>query len=367
MAREENRFRLRPVDDRADPKVPIIRLDSGKTELRDPPMRLEAPTAAIVSQRLEVSERDEYGARTHEPGVEALIETDATNPDFLEHDWGKDSNYQKAIPWGWFVLLGLIIGGAITWSLTGVQEAEVQAGKIRIATQSVLGNEAQEEMEAAQLIDRIDTIIRKFFDTTSIDGLVPMVRHAERVRPLMEQYYAGKPIPLSRVTRTNLFQPITLDNQSNFWMANVVLADRSNRNVILEILDTGEPRIDWETLVCYQPMRWDSFATTRPAGVSLDFRVYLEPDHFFSHEFADATHWNCYRLTALHSDETLFGYAKTDGEVSKYLGELLSRNQQRKISVTVRLVIPEGVQSRRGVIIEELLSPRWLYVLPPKV
>lgn len=366
MAREEKRFELRPVDEAADLKAPVIRLESVETSLREPLVRLAKPVEAKVSQRLEVPDRDDFEPRTHQPGIEALIEPEPANPDFLEHEWGKNSTHRKAIPWGWFVLIGLILGGGIIWSLSGVKEADIQADKIRVETQSRVGDDAKDELEATQLIEGMDAINRKFFDTTRIEDLTKLVRDPQRVRPLMDHYYGGKPIPLNPVIRTHLFQPVTLDNRSNFWMATVELADHSNRNLVLEILDSGEPRIDWETLVCYQPMEWDSFATARPAGVSLDFRVYLESDNFFSHEFADSSRWNCFRLTALESDETLFGYAKVDAEVAKSLATLVRQNQGRKTSVILRLSIPQGLQSRRGVVIEKLLSPRWIYLDPPE-
>ncbi|MES2921947.1 MAG: hypothetical protein V4819_10380 [Verrucomicrobiota bacterium] len=366
MAREEKRFELKPVDDVEEPEVPVIRLETDDIVLGEAPVRLGKPAEIKVSQRLVVPDRDDFKTRTHQPGIEALIETNAANPDLLEYDWGKHSTYHKAIPWGWFVLIALILGGAVIWSLTGVKKADVLANKIQVETRSVLGNDAQEELEAGQLIDRLDSITRKFFETTSVDGLARLVRHPERVRPLMERYYNGKPIPLKRVIRTNLFQPVTLDNRSDFWMVTVELSDHSTPNLVLEILDSGEPRIDWETLVCYQPMKWDSFASERPAGISLDFRVYLEPDNFFSHEFADSTRWNCYRLTALDSDETLFGYAAADSEVAKSIGSLVNQFQRRKVSMILRVNIPQGIQSRRGVVIEKLLCPRWLYVNPPE-
>ncbi len=366
MAREEIRFGLRPVDEAAERKVPILRPKRDKNVPQEIPVRLSLPEDAKVSQRLEVPVREDFESRTHQPGIEALIETEPANPDFMEHEWGRNSTYRKAIPWGWFVLIGLILGGGIIWSLSGVKESDMQADKIRVETQSLVGNDAKEEQEAAQLIDGMDAIIRKFFDTTRIEDLTKLVRHPQRVRPLMDRYYGEKPIPLNRVVRTNLFQPVTLDNRSNFWMATVELADHDTRNLVLEILDSGEPRVDWETLVCYQPMKWDTFATVRPAGFSLDFRVYLEPDTFFSHEFADSSRWNCFRLTALESDETLFGYAKVDAEVAESLATLVRQNNGRKTSVILRLSIPQGLQSRRGVVIEKLLSPRWLYLDPPE-
>ena len=367
MAREEKRVELRPVDDVVNLQVPVIRLESDETTPREPSVRLGKPADSKVSQRLKLPEREDFETRTHQPGIEALIETATANPEFLEQNWGKHSTYHKAIPWGWFVLIGLILSGGVIWSLTGVRDAEVRADRTRVTTKSVLGTDAQEELEASQLIDRLDTITRKFFDTTNVNALARLVRQPERVRPLMERYYAGKPIPLNRVIRTNLFQPVTLDGHSNFWMSTVELANHETHNLILEILDSGEPRIDWETLVCYQPMPWDNFVEERPAERSLDFRVYLEPDNFFSHEFADSSRWNCYRLTVPDGEETLFGYVPADSEVAKSIINLLDQTQARKISVILRVNIPKGIQSRRGVMIEKLVSPRWLYVNPPEV
>jgi hypothetical protein len=361
MAHEEKRVELRPVEEVEETELPVIRLESEK------PVRLSvSPEPEIVSERLERPERDEPMPRTHQPGIEALIEVEMINPESLEQDWGAQEAHQRTIPWGWFVLIGLILASAAIWSLSRVKNAEIKAEKLKAATESVLVDEAREEQEAGELVDRMETITREFFDATNVESLSRHVRHPERVRPLMERYHEGNPVTANRVNRIKMLQPLTLDNRANFWMTTVELSDQDTRNLVIEVLDNGEPRIDWETLVCYQPMKWDNFATQRPAGESLDFRVYIEQDSFFSHEFADSTRWTCFRLTARDSEETLFGYAKANGDVDQSLLQLLTQNQGRKASVILRLSIPEGLQSRRGVVIEKLLSPRWLYVNPPE-
>jgi hypothetical protein len=97
----------------------------------------------------------------------------------------------------------------------------------------------------------------------------------------------------------------------------------------------------------------------------LDFRVYAEADNFFSHEFADSNRWACFRLTALDSDVPLFGYAPAGGEVATTIQQLLQQNAGHRSSLILRLSIPEGLQSRSGVMIEKVLSPRWLYIESP--
>jgi hypothetical protein len=365
MAREEKRVELKPVDDTPQAEPVVIRLHSDEPGNRAKPIRINEMPAEppAVSQRLELPAREDYESRTHQPGIEALIETEAANPDFLEHDWGKES-HQRQIPWGWFVLIGVIMAGAAIWSLSGGKEAK--AVEVRKEANSLLEKDAKEDKEAGLLIDKINAATRKFFETRDVGQLAGLVRQTERVRPLMEAYYGGKPIPENRFVRIRSMQPLTLDRRTNFWRESVELAGREQQNLIVEILPDGEPRIDWETLVCYQPMKWDDFATARPEGKSLDFRVYVEEDNFFSHEFAESETWNCFRLTTRNGDETLFGYAKVGSAVSQEILTQVHQGRGQATSMILRLNIPEGLKSRRGVVIEKMVCPRWMYIDPPE-
>lgn len=367
MAREEKRYGVTRVDDIVEQDVPIIRLENSMTAQADPIVKLAAPkTEDTTRHRLEVpGQQPDFDARTHQPGIEALIEVDKSNPNLLEQDWGNASVGQRQIPWGWFALIGLALAGAVAWSLTRVQEGDVQAKQVRVASDAVPQEDAKDLEEASALVAGIENATREFFAASDIEGLLAWVRHPERVRPLMERHYAQQPMVPNRFVRAKNLRPLTLDNRGNFWIKAVELEDGTDRNLIIEVSDTGEPRIDWETLVCDQPMAWDDFTTERPEGASLDFRVYVERDNFFSHEFADSSMWLCYRLTALGSEETLFGYVRRNDALGQKIEEVINRNQGRSAPMILRLGIPEGLNSRRGLMIEQLLSPRWLYVESP--
>jgi hypothetical protein len=367
MARDGKRVELRPVDDAAEPRVPVIRLGEADGLREEKPFRLalERPEES-VSHRLAVPSREETELRTHQPNIEALIEAPGMSPDLMEQSWGAESKTHRQIPWGWFALIALTLVGGVVWSLTRVKTADAQVQKVQAESKTTLIDEEKEDLEAARLIDRIQGSMANFFNARTIDQLVPLVRHPDRVRPLMVKHYSNQPTFTPALKEVRTLQPITLDGRANFWMASVRLENQEKRNFIVEVMDSGEVLIDWETMVCYQPMKWDDFAQKRPQGTSFDFRVQVEEDTFFSHEFADSSSWNCYRLTALESDEAMFGYAKTDSEISTTLNSLLGRNGGKKISVILRLSIPEGIQSRSGVVIEKLLCPRWLYVTPPE-
>jgi hypothetical protein len=364
MARDEKRIELRPVDD--SPPVleaTVHRLESDSSRLRVQPVRVENKREAPqVSQRLNLPDKDVVETRTYQPGIEVLIETDTANPDQYEEDWGKASAEQKHIPWGWFALIAILLAVALTWSLSQVRDATTQVEQLKVETATVLKNDAEEELEAAQLVDRIDSAVRGFFRAKSIDGMVSFVRQPERVRPLMEIHYSKTPLVSHTVLNMRRLNPLTLDQRGEFWVASVELDNHETKNLVMEVPEGGAAKIDWETLVCYQPMEWDTFATERPSDTSLEFRVHVQEDHFYSHEFADSSKWACFRLTTLGSKETVFGYAKANGDIARALHDLLARNRGAAFSVIVRLSIPAGLQSRSGVVIEKLMNPRWIYL-----
>lgn len=370
MAREDKPLRLRTVDDETAEVVPVVRLENRETEARERdvrPVRLGAAEAdlEVPSRRLDLPSREEIELRTHQPGIELLIEPEVANPDLVEENWGEATVRRNPIPWGWFALIGLTITGAVIWSLTRVEKADEQLNLIRETTQSVLVDEEKEEREATQLVDRLERQLRAYFNVTTVEALAGIVRHRDRVEPLLRDYYKDKPVFSAKLKSIKVMQPLTLDNRGNFWMASVILENGMTRNMIIEIDEDGRPLMDWETLVCHQPMSWDEFVTRRPTGTSMDFRVYVERDSFYSHEFADSDQWTSFRLTALDSEETLFGYAHAGSDESKAIEQLIRQNPAGRATLILRLSIPEGLASRRGAVIEKLINSRWLFVEPP--
>ncbi len=379
MARKDKSLQLRVIDDSNLEPSSALRLDNYETEQQErefsPAVRLDnyeteqrrakelKDTEEI--ERLDSADGDKIELRTHQPGIDVLIEAESVMLDVLEKDWGDSFIRRQAIPWGWFALIGSVIAWAVLWSLARVDKAEIEAIRIRTETATAIMEEAREEREAVELIDRINSSVREFIGATTVEHLIQLVRQPGRVAPLMGHYYADKPVNQGRFKSIRILEPATLGNRGNFWMASVALDNGKVQSLVLEIGESGEPRVDWETFVCYQPMPWDDYARQRPSGVSLDFRVYLEKDNFHNYEFANDEHWVCFRLTAMEGQESVFGYAEADSDVARALLRQLERNDTDRVSVLLRLVIPEGLQSRNGVVIEKLLCPRWLYLVPP--
>ena len=51
--------------------------------------------------------------------------------------------------------------------------------------------------------------------------------------------------------------------------------------------------------------------------------------------------------------------------IARQIMDQIRRNPGRRCSLILRIGIPEGLQSRSGVVIEKLVSPRWLYIEEP--
>jgi len=365
MAREEKPVKLRMVDEDTEPPVPVIRVDNLETEQidRKKPVRLgpsEEGASSSTRHRLDLPSREEVEVRTHQPGIDVLMEPEVTAVESPETAWGATSSRSNPIPWGWYALIALLISSAVIWSWIRVHKAGIHAGQIETQTYSILKSEEQEQKEAEQLIDRINKTTRDYFSATEIKTLLQLIRQPERVGPLMHRYYSNKPVFSAALRTVNSLSPLTLGKNGNFWALSVTLSDGSNNNLLVEIDPSGTPKVDWETLVCYQPMPWDDYVKQQPAGVPMDFRVYVECDSFFSYDFASSERWSCFHLTAMNSQEPLFGYVPKGGDVEKEILTLLENNKVQRMGMILRLNVPKGIKSFRGVIIEKVISHGWL-------
>ncbi|HEY8962106.1 MAG TPA: hypothetical protein VIM57_07855, partial [Luteolibacter sp.] len=277
--------------------------------------------------------------------------------------WEQKSN-APVVPWGWLALIGLILAGAIGWSLWQVSTGERKVDATHNEVVEELEKDALQTKEAEEFVGRVEETLRGYFNAGSIDELTKWVRHPKRVRPLMESWYATHPLQRDPMVKMTEFVQLPFDDRGLFWRARVRTASGRAQEVYLEEQPDGSVKIGWETFVGYQPMPWDDYIRNRHTG-SLEFRVTIEPDTFYSHEFADSTRWACYRLTAPKSEEVAYGYVERGQPVAVFLENFFREREGRHAQLILRLNTPAGLNSPRGVVIEDVLSVRWLYFQNP--
>lgn len=209
--------------------------------------------------------------------------------------------------------------------------------------------------------------VRGYLAAESIESLLPFVRHPHRVQPLMEEYYREHQLQPTEFLRFNRMRSMGLENLP-FLYGKVSLTDGSTRKLLIEELEDGAFRIDWESDVCYQPMAWSQYIAQRPHQ-SMNMRVKITPDTFYAYEFKDESRFQCYRITTRDSDEHLFGYVMKNSQTAKQINKLMLKSRQhgggKNEPMILRLSFPKKTHSKRAVWIDALLAPRWTYVKPP--
>ncbi|MBK1826013.1 hypothetical protein [Haloferula rosea] len=354
--KDEKEAKLRVVEEVTHSEE-VLRL--GENEVEEV-ARVEVAPPPELTTRL-ATEEAEFERRTHEPDIDVIID-DARESEDLEDDW-QETSTRGPVPYGWFVLIFLAIGGAVAWS-AGWFSDEPEVVPADLARQESVERMAEDEAEireATELVEMVEARVRQYADADSWEGMLPHVRDRSRVEPLMRRWYREEdfePMPFGRLL---VFQPLELDARNFFIVRYEVKKSNEAKSLLVEDCGDEGVFVDWETDVCYQPMPWDRYVEERPEGV-LQFRVQVEPDYagLYSHEFQDESRWLAIRLTALDSDEFLVGYVERRGKVEEEIRTLIEDNQYRPVSVVLRLRVPANVKSLRGVVIEEVVSNRWL-------
>ncbi|MBG7608192.1 MAG: hypothetical protein IZT59_09230 [Verrucomicrobia bacterium] len=366
MGKEKERVELKPVDESSDEDSRLYRLLKNTVEEVDnlPPVRVggKLPPEA----RLKTVGKDEFKIRSIEPGVASLIERDTQDQEKLEEEW-EVSSPAKGIPWGWLALIGCAFAGGILWSLLEVNRSDERSEGLVAEAEGILEKEREEELEAEKMIATLERTVENFFDSRSVDELLRYVRHPERVKPFVENYYSTTDLAPLRVESIISYDPLTLDNLATFWMILCELSDGSKGQLLVEALSGDTAKVDWETFVCYQPMEWDKFAKDRSGGYTGDFRVYVELDSFYTHEFSDSDYYVAFRLTTLNSEEVLYGYVDRRTMLAKRMNKLIAENRGAPAPMILQLEVPENVLSKRGVLVKKLLCARWVYIESPEV
>ena len=127
---------------------------------------------------------------------------------------------------------------------------------------------AVENLEAKK--EEIGGVVRDFFSAKSISELLPLVRDARLVRPLMEDYYSRT--PLVRKEWKSLGMLTAVDEPGyKFAFVQAIFQSGPASFVVVEETDIGF-LVDWESAVCYSESGWKDFIRQHPATPTL-FRL----------------------------------------------------------------------------------------------
>lgn len=372
MADPDPTPKLRVVEENEAADDGVVRLggekpgsgSTSKTSSPAPQAYKSTANPAEPAERLESASRENFEGRSIEPGVEAILEQAATSEN-IEQPWGTAGRRLSGIPYGWFIVIGAVIAGGGIWSFVAMRKGEVKVEVAHEVVREKVEEDIKKEAAARELVDKVEDVLRQYLAADTIEAILPVIRHPERMRPLIEDEWKTKPKKSLAFKRLAMFQPAQLEGKP-FWIVRAELEDGSSENLLLEDGGADNLRVDWETQVGRQPMPWEEYVAKRPSDRSYDFRLWAVRDNHYSHEFADSAKWQCFRIITKDSQENLYGYAPVDSEIAKTLDQHCDASPRGLATVILRVRALPASASPRGVVIEKVVAPRWVYVEEPK-
>jgi hypothetical protein len=113
--------------------------------------------------------------------------------------------------------------------------------------------------------------------------------------------------------------------------------------------------------VGYLPIDPAEYIREKPTA-PMDFRVYARLDTFHGYEFMDRERYQALLLTFRDSEEFIFGYVEKGTSDERFLTEFLGRDLLVAQPVYLRLRFLPDTRSRRSVLVEKLVAPRWVHI-----
>lgn len=117
----------------------------------------------------------------------------------------------------------------------------------------------------------IEQAVKGFFEAITVEDKLAFVRDPERVRSLMIDYYNRQ--PASQARWKALGWTLTVDEPGyRFGYVQAILEEGSPVSLIIEEMENGSFRVDWESSVRYGELSWQDFLRMKPLQPKL-FRV----------------------------------------------------------------------------------------------
>lgn len=224
----------------------------------------------------------------------------------------------------------------------------------------IKSKESQTTAELKDLDKRMPELadlLKEFFEARTIPELLPLVRDARRVRPLIEDFY-----------NRNTFKPRTFNGITwavpvdepgyRFAYAEVTFSDAQPINVVVEYTDVGF-LVDWESSIHYSEIDWGDFIRDRPSEPRL-FRILASKTE---NELVDAgLAVGALRIKISHPSVEGDLYATINPKDPRFqpLMNQLELSQGKEAPVILRLFYPDQQRSADVVEVASVEGKGWL-------
>ena len=283
----------------------------------------------------------------------------------LEEIWEEVEVQKSVMHSTWLVSLIIVlilsVVGAVTWSLTRVNEGD---GCREERGRSQMEKEREHQLEIAKekaQDNSFKEIISGYFTGETLEEKAAFCRNPEETLIAMKKHYAGEEVEISEVTDFGLATVEFIQGQEiRLW--NVLLKGEKVRIPLILARDSeGKYALDWETMVCYQPNSWEDFIKSKNPEPT-QFRLHIEnrgDAGFYGYEFSDDSKYVSFKVYLRDKPEQyLWAYTEKGSDVDKTM-QKYTRNCKAVSTMILKLRFLENSQSDDLVLIEEVVSPTW--------
>jgi hypothetical protein len=210
----------------------------------------------------------------------------------------------------------------------------------------------------ANSLPEIERTLRDFFEARHVEMRLPHVRLPTFVRQLMDDYYSRPQRERWKMVDLIDVRPIS-DPARPLALAQVSFESHSPRRVLLEHTPEGF-KIDWESLVHYESVSWESFLEIRP-GKPHTFRLLASRSNYYSGLFINQDSLACLQINHPTSTGVIHAYFERADPALAHLLDV-SSEASRPSAVLLSLRFPPGATSSSQAIITSAPGAGWLRI-----
>jgi hypothetical protein len=228
-----------------------------------------------------------------------------------------------------------------------------------LPTVPALANEAAAPVSQAPVFSEpaflaeAETLAKRFLDATTIDELLPIVRHPDITGPRIRAFHPDGTLEPAGMSAFNINAELVPVGSG--YTVQLRTGEYAEKSMALFPTPDGA-KIDWESWVGWSEMPWADFIRTRPTEAKL-FRVMLGPVDYYNFNFTDDRKWRSYRLVSPDGEHSLYAYVELDSVLD---ARLRPSPDNKQIPLTLSLRYPPDSDSPNQVLVEKWHADGWV-------
>jgi len=281
-------------------------------------------------------------------GARRKRDSDATPEIKVEQAWEDAEEPPSRLSRIWSVSW---VGAVITTSVVAIIAIALHLANQRpaIAPQALppIATTAERTAAATQTI-------RAFFAAESPAERLHFILAADRLRQPLEKFYRRANAPQPTDVSVASLRFVLIDAQP-WCFAKIDLPGGQTQLAALKQTDDGY-KLDWESLVAYGELPWDTFYSTRPEQPT-QMRVHLAHTSYHNYKYSDPSRYAAYRITPKNGGSWLYGYVVRGSAADAALAQIVQKGMIQPANIRLHFEPDAGADNL--AIIDELIHARW--------